>query len=326
MSSDIAGHLAWHRLDPTHPAYSPEDAGDELVQVYVAIDRACGELIEQARWLYGEEPTVLILSDHGMKPTHWIFRANRWLEEAGYLRYRAGSQIPAAEASEVDERSLLTRWRQREAEEPPFAEIDYAHTRAYCFGYGGQIYLGERTGALEDAGFARELMDALASIAHPETGEPAFEVKAKEELYWGAFYEKAPELVLLPIDERIHVESSHQQWPNVFERHERLLVRGSGHFSGQHAQTGIFAAAGPGIRAAELPDGAEITQVPATLLALLGVATGLDGAPLEAILDPATTSERRPVDVTARTPVERPVYSKEEEARIVERLRDLGYE
>jgi hypothetical protein len=112
----------------------------------------------------------------------------------------------------------------------------------------------------------------------------------------------------------------------VFERHERLLVRGSGHFSGQHAQTGILAAAGPGIRAGDLPDGAEITQLPATLLALLGVATELDKAPLEAILDPATTSERRPVGVATRTPVQRPVYSKEEEARIVERLRDLGYE
>ena len=134
MSSDIAGHLAWHRLDPTHPAHSPEDAGDELIQVYEAIDRACGELVEQARWLWGEEPTVLILSDHGMKPTHWVFRANRWLEQAGYLRYRAGSATPAADATEIDERSLLTRRRQPEAEEPPFAEIDFTSTKAYCFG------------------------------------------------------------------------------------------------------------------------------------------------------------------------------------------------
>jgi predicted AlkP superfamily phosphohydrolase/phosphomutase len=326
MSSDIAGHLAWHRLDPTHPAHSPEDAGDELIQVYEAIDRACGELVEQARWLWGEEPTVLILSDHGMKPTHWVFRANRWLEQAGYLRYRAGSATPAADAAEIDERSLLTRRHQPQTEEPPFAEIDFASTKAYCFGYGGQIYLGELTRAAEDTGFARELADALASIRHPETDAPAFEVRTKEELYRGAFYEKAPELVLLPFDERVHVESSHQQWPAVFERHERLLVRGSGHFSGQHARTGILAAAGPGIRTADMPEGADITRLPATLLALFGVAADLDGAPLDEILDPATTSERIQVAVAARAPVQRPVYSKEEEARMVERLRDLGYE
>jgi predicted AlkP superfamily phosphohydrolase/phosphomutase len=88
MSSDIAGHLAWHRLDPTHPAHRPDEAGDELVQVYEAVDAACGRLIEQAEWVWGEEPTVLVISDHGMKPTHWLFHANRWLEEAGYLRFR----------------------------------------------------------------------------------------------------------------------------------------------------------------------------------------------------------------------------------------------
>jgi predicted AlkP superfamily phosphohydrolase/phosphomutase len=326
MSSDIAGHLAWHRLDPTHPAHSPKEAGDELVQVYEAIDQACGALVEQAQWLYGEEPTVLVLSDHGMKPTHWVFRANRWLEQAGYLRYRAGSETSAADTSEVDERSLLTRRRRTDTEEPPFAEIDFASTRAYCFGYGGQIYLGELSGAVEDHGFARELAAALASIPHPETGEAAFEVRVKEELYRGAFYEKAPELVLLPFDERVHVESSHQQWPDVFERHERLLVRGSGHFSGQHARTGILAAAGPGIRSADVPDGADITQLPATLLGLFAVAVSLDGAPLDAILDPAITSKRRPVAAATHPPIERPVYSKDEEARIIERLRDLGYE
>ncbi len=30
MSSDIAGHLTWHRLDPTHPAH--DESGDELVR------------------------------------------------------------------------------------------------------------------------------------------------------------------------------------------------------------------------------------------------------------------------------------------------------
>ena len=55
------------------------------------MDRACGELIDHMEWIYGEQPTVVILSDHGMRPTHWIFHANAFLESAGYLRYaRAG--------------------------------------------------------------------------------------------------------------------------------------------------------------------------------------------------------------------------------------------
>ena len=91
MSTDFAGHLGYARLDPKHPAHDAANAGDELVQVYEAVDAACGRLIEAARERFGEEPTVLMMSDHGMKPMYWVFHLNRWLEEHGYLRYRARS-------------------------------------------------------------------------------------------------------------------------------------------------------------------------------------------------------------------------------------------
>ena len=252
MSSDIAGHLMWHRLDPAHPAHRPDEAGDELVQVYEAVDAACGRLIEQAEWLWDEEPTVFVLSDHGMKPTHWLFRANRWLEDAGYLRFRTRENAdaqdePVAYAPELEGTVV--------DEQPPFADIDFGATRAYCFGYGGQIYLGEVTGAEGDRRLADELAEAFARIPHPEFGEPAFDVLRKDELYHGFYLDKAPELVLLPRDERIHVDSTRQRWSETFQRHERLFARGTAHFSGQHAVTGILAAAGPGIVVADVPQG-----------------------------------------------------------------------
>jgi predicted AlkP superfamily phosphohydrolase/phosphomutase len=323
MSSDIAGHLMWHRLDPTHPAHRPGEAGDELVQVYEAVDAACGYLIEQAEWLWDEQPTVFVLSDHGMKPTHWLFRANRWLEDAGYLSFRkdAAAQTvtePAAYAPELED-TLAD-------EQPPFAEIDFGATRAYCFGYGGQIYLGEVTGAEEDRGLANELAEALAEVTHPESGEPAFDVRRKEELYRGFYLDKAPELVLLPRDERVHVDSTRQRWSETFQRHERLFARGTAHFSGQHAVTGILAAAGPGLGRAAVPPGSEITQIPATLLALHGFGTELDAPTIQAILDPAATGPRRQVGGVPQTPVEPSGYTREEEDLIVRRLQDLGYE
>jgi predicted AlkP superfamily phosphohydrolase/phosphomutase len=323
MSSDIAGHLMWHRLDPTHPAHRAGESGEELPQVYEAVDAACGRLIEQAEWLWGEEPTAFILSDHGMKPTHWLFRANRWLEDAGYLRFRPEAKAatrdePAAYAPELEE-SLVDG-------QPPFAEIDFAVTRAYCFGYGGQIYLGEVTGAEGDRTLADELAGALAQVQHPESSEPAFDVLRKDELYHGFYLDKAPELVLLPRDERIHVDSTRQRWSETFQRHEHLFARGTAHFSGQHAVTGILAAAGPGIEVADVPDGSDITQVPATLLALHGLEAPLDASAIDTILDPETTSARRKVGAVAQGPVEPAGYTHEEEELIVRRLRDLGYE
>ena len=190
MSSDFAGHLGYHRLDPSHPAHNPGAAGDELVQVYEAVDRACGELIAEAERIWDEEPTTLVLSDHGMKPIHWTFHANRWLEEPGYLRYRRRSLQPLkggrlSSLSKVDQRlARTTRGYGRALDVLPlprprpdraFADIDFGSTRAYCFATGGQIYLGEASARATTGRRAGARGRARRDRA-PETGEPAFDV------------------------------------------------------------------------------------------------------------------------------------------------------
>ena len=94
MSTDHVGHLGYARFDPEHPAHASTAAGDELLQVYERVDALCGELIEAAEARYGEEPTVLLFSDHGMKPIYWMFHLDRWLEERGHLRFRKRSLQP----------------------------------------------------------------------------------------------------------------------------------------------------------------------------------------------------------------------------------------
>ena len=343
MSSDHIGHLGYHRLDADHPAHDPAQAGDELVQVYEAVDRACGELIEAAAELYDEEPTVIVLSDHGMKPIHWAFHLNRWLEESGHLRYRRRSlqRLRGGRlgyAALVDRRLVRTRRRYgraldrlpvlpRPAADRAFGDIDFGSTRAYAFGAGGQLFLGEASGARDDPAYAERLAEELESVRHPESGERAFRVARKEELYRGPFAAKAPDLVVLPDDERIHVDATRRRWERAFERHERLDPQTFFGFSGHHGLTGILAAAGPGIAAGDVPDGTEITQLAATILRLFGIELeGVDGRPIEAILaetaQPAASVEG---DVRSAASDE-PVYSEEEERLMVERLRDLGYE
>ncbi|HVD10021.1 MAG TPA: hypothetical protein VNB88_05180, partial [Gaiellaceae bacterium] len=93
-----------------------------------------------------------------------------------------------------------------------------------------------------------------------------------------------------------------------------------------HGLNGIIAAAGPGIRMADVPAGSEITQMAATLLALHGVASELEAPAIDAILDDEALGEGRAVSTTAPRRTEESVYSREEEAVMIERLRDLGYE
>ena len=209
-----------------------------------------------------------------------------------------------------------------------FADIDFGRTRAYCFATGGQIYLGEASGAREDTRYADRLAEELAAIPHPETGDPAFDVLRKEELYRGPFLAKAPELVLLPRDERIHVDSTRRAWPGPLEVHDTLDPSVFYGYSGHHGLTGILAAAGPGIRSGPVPPGSEIVQLPATLLRLLGLAApGLDGEPIEEILSdssPGVSTTPAPTGMPERSPTS--VYSEDEERKLVEHLRDLGYE
>jgi predicted AlkP superfamily phosphohydrolase/phosphomutase len=342
MSSDHAGHLGYDRLDPGHPAHDPAQAGDELVQVYEAVDRACGELIEAARERWDEEPTVIVLSDHGMKPIYWTFHTNRWLEETGHLRYRRRSlqQLKHGrlrQAARVDQRlARTTGWYGRALDRVPglprppanrpFADIDFGSTHAYAFATGGQIFLGEASGALRDPRYAERLAGELADVRHPETGEPAFAVRRKEELFHGPFLDKAPELVILPHDERIHVDSTRRPWTAAFERHEHLDPEISYGYSGHHGLTGILAAAGPGIAFGALPENAEITQLPATICRLLGLELeGVDGQPLEELLEGGGEG-RQVAAAGAASRADETAYTAEEEAVILERLRDLGYE
>jgi predicted AlkP superfamily phosphohydrolase/phosphomutase len=343
MSTDHVGHLGFARIDPEHPAHDPEQPGDELLRVYQRVDELCGELIDAAEAAYGEEPTVLLFSDHGMKPIYWMFHLDRWLEERGHLRFRRRSLQPLRRTrfdylARVDQKLVRTLpWYGRALDAIPFlprpaadrvfADIDFGSTRAYGFASQGQLYLGELTGARNDRAYVDALAKELAEVPHPETGEPAFDVARKEDLYSGPFLDKAPELVLLPHDERINVDPSRRRWTQAFERHERLDPEVSYGYSGHHGVMGILAATGPGIEPADVPERAEIVQLPATILHLLGLsAEGLDGEPLAEILEQAAPATEVAPAAAAREASDEPVYSEEEERQMVERLRDLGYE
>jgi predicted AlkP superfamily phosphohydrolase/phosphomutase len=344
MSTDHVGHLGYARFDLEHPAHQSTGSGDELLQVYERVDALCGELIAAAAAQYGEEPTVLLFSDHGMKPIYWMFHLDRWLEERGHLRFRKRSLQPWRRGrldwfARVDQKLVRTvPWYGRALDLLPFlprpaadrlfADIDFGTTRAYGFSSQGQLYLGELTGARNDPAYIDALAAELAVIPHPQTGEPAFQVLRKEELFTGPFLDKAPELMLIPYDERINVDPSRRRWTQPFERHERLDPEVSYGYSGHHGVTGILAATGPGIQPADVPDGSEIVQLPATILSLLGLsAEGLDGEPLAAILEEGGGAAAEAVaPETQREASDEPVYSEEEERQMVERLRDLGYE
>jgi predicted AlkP superfamily phosphohydrolase/phosphomutase len=93
-----AGHQCWHLHDPAHPDYSPGVAaltGDPLREVYVAIDRAIGEILARVDTRADADTIVLFLASHGM--AHNV-GANFLLEEI-LARLGALERWPAAGAT-----------------------------------------------------------------------------------------------------------------------------------------------------------------------------------------------------------------------------------
>ena len=63
--SHCVGHQCWHLHDPAHPRFSEQDraiAGDPVRDVYVAIDRAIGEILAGV----DKDTTVVVMASHGM--------------------------------------------------------------------------------------------------------------------------------------------------------------------------------------------------------------------------------------------------------------------
>ena len=336
MSSDIAGHLLWHRYDPDHPAHRGDDDGDELVHVYRAVDAACARLIDEAQFLYDEEPTVLVVSDHGLRPAYWTFNANAWLEREGLLSFdqraiararRRRAHHPMVPDDEhlgperMRRRGVIDRLRRKD-DRSAFPIVDFAATKAYCYGYGGLVYLSEANGSRQDEALLDDVHAGLASVTHPDTGVPAFDVLRKEEVYSGPFMDRAPELVMLPRDERIHVASTPEPAAEPFAVLDDLEIGGS--WSGQHAVDGFLVASGSGIVRGSEPDGATFGQMASTLLALHGLDADLELGPIRPILE--DTGEPVGVRAAASVASDADVFTHEQEAEIVAQLQALGYE
>lgn len=69
----------------TDSVFHDLDDPDERLEVLSAVDGFVDDIVD-----LGEEPTVLVASDHGMGDYHWTFYVNAWLAERGYCETTEG--------------------------------------------------------------------------------------------------------------------------------------------------------------------------------------------------------------------------------------------
>ena len=353
-TDDIA-HAFWRYMDPTHPKFEPGSRfAEAILGLYRRLDSCVGELVEAS----GPQTTVFIVSDHGFGPLYKDVYLNEWLRQAGYLTARRPASqrhvlsrlgITRERSSRIMRKLGLGRLERRIKDRigdriellprdtwPDFSEgIDWPSTRAYSYGYQGQIYVNlagrEPQGTVqpgeEYAALREEICQALARLVDPADGKPVVDsLYRREELYNGPAINVAPDIVVsmrgLAYITRLGYELSNQ--PGEIFSDSRVRETGG------HRLEGTLIGAGPTINPdiADLPP-AWLGDIAPTVLHVLGcpVPEWMDGKVLSSWLVPEFAS--RPVTpLRAPSPGTIPgqsVLTTEEEQEIMERLKDLGY-
>ncbi len=180
-STDLQAHMFWWDSDEKHPLRTTEDAkkyNQTVIDIYKRMDEVVGGLVEA----YGDEATILVMSDHGFCNFRRQVNVNTWLRDNGYL-------------GPADARSLLN---------PMLGQmVDWTRTRAYGLGLNG-LYLNlagrEREGIVRpdqrDA-LLSEISQGLLGLRDPSNGKPVVKaVHRADEIYSGPNTVNAPDLLI----------------------------------------------------------------------------------------------------------------------------------
>jgi len=309
---------------------------EEIRRLYVRIDGWVGEMLERA----GRDTLAVVVSDHGFADTDRRFYANRWLRREGFLSVRRSDAEgdaytrrrfnwflgqPEEARHRPPRRSLLDRILRR----PEGLDIDWSRTRAYLYSSdsrGIEVNLeGRQPRGIVPPGeyeaLRDELVAKLGGLRFPGTGEAVFSRVAKrEDVYEGPYVDRAPDVVLVPTDDRYRVTSKLEEG-KILRQHHRPV--------GYHRRPGIFFAKGPGVRAGvDLPE-AGIEDVMPTLLfaANLPIPEGCDGRVLRGIFEEGFLEgrEERRSPEAPEGDRESAALTPEEREALRGTLEDLGY-
>ena len=361
-ATDPAQHYFWKYMEPQWFHVNPRDVeryGRVIPAVYEEIDRAVADLLALA----GEDTTVIIVSDHGASAdTAKAKVLNRWLEAMGILRYQKAARrspgeqmrkllwdVAALGYRQMDKRfsrafkkrlaHMFPRLRTKTEAHMAYSRIDWGATRAFSDGKRAEIWInvkGRQPYGIVEPGeeynrVCREITTRLHAARDASSGRPLVQrVYRRDEVYHGPYVDRSTDLIIEwhknAVTDRVNFGDGRVLTLNR-ERAENPLER---LICGAHDPMGILFMTGPPVRSGHAVEGATVMDIAPTVLYLLGqpIPDDMDGeAILDALKDDYVASH--PPRGT-RAPEAEPVaaisgYSEEDEARIGERLRGLGY-
>ena len=354
-------HQLWHALDEGHPWRGRRggrcggDLEAAVIRYFERLDADIARVIAKA----GDNVTVMLMSDHGMGRASRFVVLNNLLLDLGILQLdsdlptrlkafalRSGFSLRNVHkivdglgiAKHAEYKNVYAMDSVLKRFFLSFNNVDWSRSKAYSFGrHYGSLFLNvkgrEPNGCVEPgAEFERtrdEIAEALLAWRDPQLGRPLVSrAIRREEVYHGSRVDEAPDLILLPYDDSdifygLSDFGSSRVWDETYR------------YSGMHRDNGMFVASGAHVRRNGPAPAVSITDLAPTVLHLLGqeIPADMDGRVLTEVLSPefvAAHPERRAEaeagDGTSEGSPSGPhQYSEQEEAEVMQRLRDLGY-
>jgi predicted AlkP superfamily phosphohydrolase/phosphomutase len=296
--SHCAGHQFWHLHEPEDGQHEATGLGDPLKHIYMALDRAIGQIIDQV----GPDTTVMVFTSHGIGPNN---DANALLDEI--LRRLEGT--PSSHWPKVTRsvrslyRSFLPvdlRTRLRPLAAKAFSSVEriddlsVAHDRQRrkCFMLPSNDNCGSirvnlvgrephgrvHPGAESDA-FCASLAEDLREIVNLETGEPVVkEVLKTADHYSGDHLDDLPDMIV-----------RYNRGSPIRRVHSSKIGNVEGDSptcrTGDHRPEGLFFVSGPGLRPGHLKETISAMDLAPTMAGLLGLELpDVDGEPIVALL------------------------------------------
>ena len=180
--TDLQAHMFWWDSDAEHPIRSPADARkyhNHIKELYKKMDATVGNVLSR----YGDQATLIAMSDHGFATFRRQFNLNRWLRDEGYVGPADCERLRKVGDAEAD--------------------VDWSRTRAYGLGLNG-MYLNlagrERDGIVQPGAERDRLLGELITkleAVRDDDGQPVIKkVYRGDEVYSGPETALAPDLVL----------------------------------------------------------------------------------------------------------------------------------
>ena len=285
--SHCVAHQCWHLNDTSHVKYRPElaSAGNPMREVYIAIDKGIGRLIEAA----GEDVVVAVLASHGVSP-HYdgnFMLDDMLLAVEGNKALTEPSRAAPAVSLAWQLVPKVIRKRFKAARKRARVRLNLDDTgptparrgrRRYFRVPNNDVYGGIRLNVIgrEPSGKIRPgreydevcaaLRDDLMAFVNLDTGEPAvLDVLRADRFYDGPLAHYLPDLFVA--------------W-NRSAPMSRLTSPKTGLVTGEyrkcrtgdHQSEGLLFFTGAGQRPARRADTASIMDIAPTIAELLGVA------------------------------------------------------